>query len=92
MAGELGVSPPAILMFVDGLEAAGLVSRSRNSADRRAYDLTLTEAGSACLAKADKAARRVQSEVVGKLGVRGDRDLRELLSRIVTAAAGDHKM
>jgi DNA-binding MarR family transcriptional regulator len=85
MAAQLGVSPPAILMFVDGLEGAGLVSRSRNSADRRAYDLTLTQAGSACLAKADEAARRVQSEVVEKLGVRGDRDLRELLTKIVNA-------
>jgi DNA-binding MarR family transcriptional regulator len=85
MAAQLGVSPPAILMFVDGLEGAGLVSRSRNSADRRAYDLTLTDAGSACLAKADEAARRVQSEVVEKLGVRGDRDLRELLTKIVNA-------
>jgi DNA-binding MarR family transcriptional regulator len=85
MAGQLGVSPPAILMFVDGLESAGLVSRSRNSADRRAYDLTLTDAGRACLAQADKAAKRVQAEVVDKLGVRGDRDLRELLTRIVLA-------
>jgi DNA-binding MarR family transcriptional regulator len=89
MAGQLGVSPPAILMFVDGLEGAGLVSRSRNRADRRAYDLTLTEAGSACLAKADEAARRVQAEVVEKLGVRGDRDLRELLTRIVLVAPSD---
>jgi DNA-binding MarR family transcriptional regulator len=89
MAGQLGVSPPAILMFVDGLEGAGLVSRSRKSGDRRAYDLTLTNAGRDCLAKADEAAKRVQSEVVEKLGVRGDRDLRELLTRIVSAAPSD---
>jgi DNA-binding MarR family transcriptional regulator len=85
MADRLGVSAPAILMFVDGLENAGLVSRSRNRADRRSYDLTLTDEGSACLARAEKAAQRVQAEVVDRLGVRGDRDLRELLTRIVNA-------
>lgn len=84
MADRLGVSAPAILMFVDGLENAGLVCRSRNSADRRSYDLTLTDKGGACLASAEKAAQRVQAEVVDRLGVRGDRDLRELLTRIVT--------
>ena len=85
MAGQLGVSAPAILMFVDGLESAGLVRRTRNSTDRRSYDLTITDEGLACLAKADAAAQRVQAEVVDKLGVRGDRDLRELLTRIVYA-------
>jgi DNA-binding MarR family transcriptional regulator len=85
MAGQLGVSAPAILMFVDGLESAGLVRRTRNSTDRRSYDLTITDEGLACLAKADVAAQRVQAEVVDKLGVRGDRDLRELLTRIVYA-------
>src|SRR5207237_10885945 len=49
LASRLGISPPAALGFVDGLEARGLVVRHRREDDRRAYDLTLTDDGRATL-------------------------------------------
>ena len=43
-AGE-GVSAPAMTAYVDRLEAAGLVARTRSERDRRRVELALTEEG-----------------------------------------------
>ena len=40
-----GVSPPAVTAYVDRLEAAGLVARTRSQRDRRRVELALTEEG-----------------------------------------------
>jgi DNA-binding MarR family transcriptional regulator len=40
-----GVSPPAMTAYVDRLEAAGLVARTRSQRDRRRVELALTEEG-----------------------------------------------
>ena len=40
-----GVSPPAMTAYVDRLEAAGLVVRTRSQRDRRRVELALTEEG-----------------------------------------------
>ena len=85
LAKALGVSPPAALSFVDELEEAGLVSRERNAADRRYYDLTLTPAGERRLADARKAAAKVQARIVDRLGDEDDEELRSLLTRIISA-------
>lgn len=83
LAAMLGVSPPAMLGFVDSLEARGLVSRVRNSSDRRAYDVTLTPAGRSSLEAAQRAATHVQSRVVARLGKDGDVELRRLLTTLL---------
>ncbi len=83
----IGISAPAMLAFVDELESSGLVSRRRNSADRRAYDLTLTEAGAAKLAACRRVALDIQAGVVQALGREGDEDLRQLLSKVIGAAS-----
>lgn len=83
LAHALRVSPPAALGFVDELEAAGLLARTRNPADRRAYELSLTDAGRACLDKALVAAAELQSEVVAAIGADGDEALRQLLIKLV---------
>lgn len=88
LAAIIGVSAPAMLAFVDELEAAGLVSRRRNSADRRAYDLTLTAAGAAKLVAAREAAEDIQAGVVQALGASADKDLRDLLHKVVGAGTG----
>ena len=82
LAAMLGVSPPAMLGFVDSLEARGLVSRVRNPLDRRAYDVTLTPAGRSSLEAAQRAAAHVQSTVVTRLGKDGDVELRRLLRKL----------
>ncbi len=83
LAAILGVSAPAVLAFVDELEAAGLVSRSRNKADRRAYDLRLTEQGSAVLGKARAVALELQAGIARTLGPGPDQDLRDLLGKVI---------
>ncbi|MBN3787944.1 MarR family transcriptional regulator [Burkholderia sp. Ac-20353] len=41
----LGVDPSRMTRVLDGLERSGLVQRSRNSADRRVVNVSLTQAG-----------------------------------------------
>jgi DNA-binding MarR family transcriptional regulator len=83
LAERLGVSPPAVLGFLDSLASDGLVRRARKRGDRRSYDITLTSAGSERLAQARDAAGDLQDEVVRRLGHAGDQELRSLLRRIV---------
>ncbi len=83
LAEELGVSPPAALGFVDGLEQTGLVRRERHAADRRFYDLTLTAAGERRLAEALEAAASIQARVVERLGKAGDAELQRLLTKVI---------
>src|SRR5512145_1424271 len=47
-----GVSPPAMTAYVDRLEAAGLVARTRSQRDRRRVELALTEEGGRVLRSA----------------------------------------
>ncbi|MEP6666669.1 MAG: MarR family transcriptional regulator [Nocardioidaceae bacterium] len=83
LAHQLGVSPPAALMFVEGLGESGLVSKERNADDRRFYDLTLTAEGKRSLAAAARSAEVVQAKIVALLGERGDAELRRLLTNVI---------
>lgn len=83
LATALGISAPVALEIVDEMERSGLVHRERNSADRRAYDLTLTDQGEARLANARKAVIPVQRELAEKLGPKADRELRRLLTKLL---------
>jgi DNA-binding MarR family transcriptional regulator len=51
LAGRLGAVQSRVVVLVDGLETAGLVVRERSSADRRNYELRLTEEGTAMLGR-----------------------------------------
>ena len=92
LASMLGVSAPAVLGFVDELEASGLVERKRNADDRRAYDLTLTGAGAIRLEAAQAVASDLQSGIEQTLGEDVDRDLRRLLTKVIDGPAerADH--
>lgn len=82
VAARMGLSPAAILGFVDEMEAAGLVQRTRNDTDRRSYNLELTAQGRRCLSKAVAVAEQLQAEFVRRLGAAGDAELRALLRQI----------
>lgn len=92
LAEILGISAPAVLGFVDELESAGLVSRRRNSADRRAYDLTLTSTGVTMLDAGRRAADELQSSVSAVMGEAADKDLRQLLRKIIESARDESAM
>jgi DNA-binding MarR family transcriptional regulator len=87
LAAIMGISAPAVLAFIDELEGSGLVVRRRNPSDRRAYDLTLTSAGTAKLTAARVVALDLQADVAKTLGVDVDEDLRGLLSKVIGAPA-----
>ncbi|MPZ61251.1 MAG: MarR family transcriptional regulator [Propionibacteriales bacterium] len=84
----LGISPPAVVPFVDEMEDAGLIKRTRNPRDRRAYDLTLTPKGGRRLSRAQNAARGMRAGIEQRLGPDGEQELRELLGKLVGAVSG----
>lgn len=45
LAEQLGLLPSKVVAFVDELEQAGLVTRTRGTRDRRVYELALTDRG-----------------------------------------------
>jgi len=83
VAARLGVTSPAVIGFVDGLVAEGLLQRSRSGTDRRTNDLVLTSAGQRCLVAAVAAATEIQAELVRRLGAEGEAELRMLLGKLI---------
>lgn len=83
LAASLGISAPGVLATLGDLEAAGLVSRVRNTDDRRVHDLRLTESGHQVLRQAQEVAAQVQEEIRERLGPEGDQDLRDLLVKLL---------
>jgi DNA-binding MarR family transcriptional regulator len=88
LATTLGITPPAVLMFIDELEDKGLVSRLRSSADRRANDVSLTVEGRRRLKAAQLAATGLQDQATARLGKEGDRELRRLLTKLLQPQQG----
>ena len=83
VARVLGVSPPAVLPLIDDLESAGLVDRTRDAADRRSYDLTLTASGRKTLIEALRRIQETNAGIVEPLGEADEERLRELLRTVV---------
>jgi DNA-binding MarR family transcriptional regulator len=83
LAVRLGVTPAAVLMFLDELEPKGLVTRLRRSDDRRVHDISLTDEGRRRLKAAQRAAARLQGRAVARLGQGGDAELRGLLAKLL---------
>jgi DNA-binding MarR family transcriptional regulator len=76
---------------VDDLERLGLARRERQPEDRRAYSVRLTERGRQTQARARAVARAVNRAFLQSLSAREQRELRDLLRRLVLAgrAGGD---
>ena len=83
LAVRLGVTPAAVLMFLDELEPKGLVTRLRRADDRRVHDISLTDEGRRRLKAAQRAAARLQGRAVALLGEDGDAELRTLLAKLL---------
>jgi DNA-binding MarR family transcriptional regulator len=84
IADRLFLEPATVSPLVGRLEAAGLVTRSRNAGDERAVDIALTEDGVALRRRA----LAVPGEVVGRLGYSIERleRLRDELTSLLAAA------
>ena len=71
-----------MVSFVDDLEGAGYVARSRYPHDRRAYVITLTRAGNAALRRATRALDDVETALLSPLSVGERRTFTALLARL----------
>ncbi|MCE4026083.1 MarR family transcriptional regulator [Microbacterium sp. Au-Mic1] len=86
LADRLGAVPSRVVVLVDTLEAAGLVSRTRDPDDRRHHRLDLTEAGRASLRGLRAAAEQQNADILGPL----DPAEREAFTALVTRLAAAH--
>lgn len=75
----LGIDKSSMVVVVDHLEGLGLVERHRNPENRRAYKLTLTEAGRRLLSEADSLVEQVEEAVLAPLDDEQRVRLHELL-------------
>ncbi|MEU2089267.1 MarR family winged helix-turn-helix transcriptional regulator [Nocardia beijingensis] len=84
IAEAIQLDSPTLSPLLKRLEAAGLISRERDSRDERNLVVNLTPAGAELRAKAE----RIPPEVVRRLGVTLDdlEQLREVLTRVNEAA------
>ena len=86
LAREVVLSPTAMSRFVDRAEAAGVVRRRPDAADRRALQVTLTDDGVALLREMWPVYERgIEAHFVAHLGSSGPR-LRRVLERVAESA------
>jgi DNA-binding MarR family transcriptional regulator len=79
----LNLDPTTVVTVIDEMERNQHVERRRNPADRRRYNLILTDSGREALAAADQVATEVESAFFGALA-EGEREgLREMLGRVL---------
>jgi DNA-binding MarR family transcriptional regulator len=84
LASALALEPATLSPLVKRLEAAGLVTRRRSSADERVLEVALTESGRALRAQAEGVPPRIAAMLEMSLDELGE--LREVLNRAIAAA------
>ncbi|MEU4251547.1 MarR family transcriptional regulator [Amycolatopsis sp. NPDC026612] len=85
VADRLGLDRSDLVKVLDRLEAAGWVSRERDTEDRRRHVLTLTEDGRATVGKVEEVSSAVTGELLARLGP-GEQ---ETLHRLLLKAFGE---
>lgn len=84
----LDVNRTVMISVVDRLEAAGLVHRERDPADRRRYALRTTPDGRSALKQMQESVLQAEGVLTGQLTAAGSRRLNELLQVITPDLAG----
>jgi MarR family transcriptional regulator, transcriptional regulator for hemolysin len=82
LARSLGIEGPTLTRHLDGLEQAGLVTRSRDPNDRRAVRVELTDAGNARHAELLQAVIAFNRRLRSGLSEDEIEELRALLTRL----------
>ena len=80
---KLQIDRSTMVALVDDLEGMGFVERRRDRQDRRRYELTLTEAGTEALSKAEGLVEGVQETVLAPLNEGQRRELHGLLADLI---------
>lgn len=81
----LGLHPSDLVSLVDMLEANGWVRRDRSEADRRRYDLTLTDDGRRALDRFETLALAAEEQILGVLSARERSSLEAILTKLAAA-------
>jgi MarR family transcriptional regulator, lower aerobic nicotinate degradation pathway regulator len=79
----LSIDPTTMVALVDDLERSGFLVRSRNSRDRRRYDLLLTPRGATTLAAAHKAMAAAEKEFYAPLSAQELEEYQKYLRRLL---------
>ncbi|WP_415857065.1 MarR family winged helix-turn-helix transcriptional regulator [Sinomonas sp. G460-2] len=82
LAETLGSVQSRVVALIDRLESAGLVTRTRSSADRRVQELRLTESGASVLRSLRHAAEAQEAAIVDGLTAEQATELFGLLSKL----------
>lgn len=85
LAAKLGVTGRAVTALVDSLESEGILTRTTDPYDRRAFLIVLTEAGSALLDTIQQLQREVSEQLFQSLTPEDRRTLAELLGKLTTS-------
>lgn len=83
LARRANMSPQAMGELVDELEQLDYVVRRPDPADRRAKLITLTKKGQACIAAGIATINGIEEQLTDRLGERGHRQLRSLLTKLL---------
>lgn len=84
LAKHLGIDRTVMTYLLDDLEAASLVERTPDPADRRARRVALTDAGRERLCELERGLRDAEEHLLGPLDPAERDTLRELLHRLAT--------
>jgi DNA-binding MarR family transcriptional regulator len=84
LAQRLGTQPSRMVALIDSLESAGLLTRTRSAADRRNYELHLTDAATITMKKLREVSEENESALLGGL----EPAEREALAALLTKLAG----
>lgn len=82
LARAVGVQGPTLTHHLNGLEAQGLIVRTRDQADRRAHQVALTPEGRAMFLRLRQTAERFDARLRGDLTGQETDLLRNLLNRL----------
>ena len=83
LARGANMTPQAMGELVDELEQLGYVVRRPDPDDRRAKRIVLTAKGEACIAAGIVTIEGIERQLTDRLGERGHRQLRGLLSKLL---------
>jgi DNA-binding MarR family transcriptional regulator len=87
LAQQMGVDRTVMTYLLDDLEAAGLIERQPDPADRRVRRIAATDQGRTRLCQLDECLAAAEEHVLGVLDPADRATLRELLRRVATQAA-----
>lgn len=90
IAGELGLDRTVMTYLVDDLEAAGLVTRQPDPADRRSRRVVITDGGQAVLERVRATLGDIERETLGALDPAEAAQLRTLLERAASGLPSGH--